>query len=118
MPNATCMHPFTLGYRTGLTAMFCAMMLFASSVAAQDSPSDRLSLGELQASPTGSSAEKIDFEVVGRIRDAALNHSQIMEMVGELSDLNGPRLTGSPGLKRAEEYARDKLLEWGLADAR
>jgi hypothetical protein len=40
-----------------------------------------------------------------------------MEMVGELSDVSGPRLTGSPGLRHAEEYARDKLLEWGLANA-
>jgi len=46
-----------------------------------------------------------------------LNHSQIIEMVGELSDVSGPRLTGSPGLKRAEEYARNKLREWGLANA-
>ena len=31
--------------------------------------------------------------------------------------MTGPRLTGSPNLRRAEEYARDKLREWGLANA-
>jgi hypothetical protein len=36
-----------------------------------------------------------------------------MEMIGYLSDVSGPRLTGSPNLKKAEEYARDKLREWG-----
>ena len=46
-----------------------------------------------------------------------LNHSQIMEMAGYLTDVTGPRLTGSPNLKRAEEYARDKLREWGLENA-
>jgi carboxypeptidase Q len=61
--------------------------------------------------------EKLDLDAANRIRDAALNHSQIMDMVGYLSDVSGPRLTGSPNLKRAEEYARDKLREWGLANA-
>ena len=54
------------------------------------------------------SQEKADLDAANRIRDAALNHSQIMEMVGYLTDVTGPRLTGSPNLKKAEEYARDK----------
>jgi len=61
--------------------------------------------------------EKIDLDAVNRIRDTALNHSQILEMVGYLTDVTGPRLTGSPNLKRAEEYARDKLRDWGLETA-
>ena len=61
--------------------------------------------------------EKLDLDAANRIRDAALNHSQIMDMVGYLTDVTGPRLTGSPNLKRAQEYARDKLREWGLANA-
>ena len=58
-----------------------------------------------------------DHEAVNRIRDAALNHSQIMDMIGYLTDVSGPRLTGSANLKRAEEYARDKLRDWGVANA-
>lgn len=61
--------------------------------------------------------ERRDFDTANRIRDTALNHSQIMEMVGYLTDVTGPRLTGSPSLKRAEEYARNKLHEWGLENA-
>ena len=61
--------------------------------------------------------EKMDLDAANRIRDSALNHSQIMDMVGYLTDVTGPRLTGSPNLKRAEEYARDKLREWGLENA-
>ncbi len=41
----------------------------------------------------------MDLEAAGRIRDAAFNHSQIMDMVGYLTDVTGPRLTGSPNLK-------------------
>jgi carboxypeptidase Q len=100
MPNAVrAYHYFSLQYKAGLAALLASMLLLACGGAAQ------------------TSGEKVDLEAVRRIRDAALNHSQIMEMVGELSDVSGPRLTGSPGLKRAEEYARDKLREWGLANA-
>ncbi len=67
--------------------------------------------------PAQSSNEKIDLAVMSRIRDEALNHSQLMEMAGYLSDVAGPRLTGSPNLIRAEEYARDRLRSWGLANA-
>jgi len=59
--------------------------------------------------------ERVDLKVTSRIKDEALNHSQIMEMVGYMTDVVGPRLTGSPSLKKAQEYARDKLREWGMA---
>jgi carboxypeptidase Q len=72
----------------------------------------------LHASGIARSQDKEGVDVSARIRDVALNHSQIMNMVGYLTDVVGPRLTGSPNLKRAEEYSRDKLHEWGLADAR
>jgi carboxypeptidase Q len=62
-------------------------------------------------------SQKKDLDAARRIQDAALSHSQIMEMVGYLTDVTGPRLTGSPNLKRAEQYARDKLRDWGLANA-
>ena len=69
------------------------------------------------ASANAGAQEKPDFKTEGRIRDAALNHSQIMEMVGYLTDVTGPRLTGSPNLKKAQEYALEKLRGWGLGDA-
>jgi hypothetical protein len=71
----------------------------------------------LLAAGLATAQEKIDLDAANRIRDMALNHSQIMEMVGYLTDVTGPRLTGSPNLKRAEEYARDKLRDWGLENA-
>jgi len=61
--------------------------------------------------------DNVDLDAANRIRDTALNHSQIMETVGYLTDVTGPRLTGSPNLKQAEEYARDKLRDWGLENA-
>jgi hypothetical protein len=54
---------------------------------------------------------------MARIRDEGLNHSQVMETLSYLSDVIGPRLTGSPNLKRANNWTRDKLAGWGLTNA-
>jgi len=55
---------------------------------------------------------------VERIKDEGLNRSQIMQTIAHLTDVIGPRLTGSPALRRANEWTRDKLTEWGLQNAR
>ena len=62
-------------------------------------------------------SQEKDLDAAKRIQDNALKHSQIMDIVGYLTDVSGPRLTGSPNLRRAEEYARDKLRDWGVANA-
>jgi hypothetical protein len=41
-----------------------------------------------------------------------------METAATLTDVIGPRLTGSPAQRRASEWARQKLSEWGLSNAR
>ena len=54
---------------------------------------------------------------IARIRDEGLNRSQVMQTLSYLTDVIGPRLTGSPNMKRANEWTRDKLAEWGMSDA-
>jgi carboxypeptidase Q len=56
-------------------------------------------------------------DVIERIKDEGLNRSQVMRTLEYLTDVVGPRLTGSPALKRADNWTRDKLAEWGLANA-
>src|SRR5260370_42206888 len=92
MANTGCTLRLSVRHTEGLGAFLAGVLLLASDVAAQNGPLRK-------AGPTGSSAEKIDLEAGKQIRDAAMNHSQIMEMVGELSDVRGPRLTRSPGPK-------------------
>jgi len=55
---------------------------------------------------------------IARIRDEGLNRSQVMQTLSYLTDVIGPRLTGSPNLKRANEWTRDKLVSWGLSNAK
>jgi carboxypeptidase Q len=60
--------------------------------------------------------EQIDLGVVNRIKDEELHNSQVMQTVGYLTDVIGPRLTGSPGLRKAQQYAIDRLAGWGIAN--
>ena len=41
--------------------------------------------------------EKVDSAAIAQIKEEGMNHSQVMEILSYLSDVYGPRLTGSPG---------------------
>ncbi|HEX4664214.1 MAG TPA: peptidase M28, partial [Terriglobales bacterium] len=61
--------------------------------------------------------ENIDYDMYQSIRDEAIAHSHIMEYASGLMDGIGPRLTGSPNLKRANEWTRDQLTAMGCSNA-
>jgi len=63
-------------------------------------------------------AENVDLEAMQRIRDEALRDGKVMEHLFWLTDANGPRLTGSPGFRRAAEWAVKTLKSWGASNAR
>jgi carboxypeptidase Q len=58
--------------------------------------------------------ERPDEAMVWKIRQEATNRSQILATVHMLSDVYGPRLTGSPNLKAASEWAIQQMTSWGL----
>jgi len=58
--------------------------------------------------------EKIDLDLITKLRDEAMNRSKAQEILGVLTDEIGPRLTGSPALRRAGDWTRSKFGEWGL----
>jgi hypothetical protein len=61
--------------------------------------------------------EVIDTAAFSKIRNAELKSSQIPVIAHYLTDVSGPRLTGSPGFKRAGEWAIATMKKWGLANA-
>jgi carboxypeptidase Q len=61
--------------------------------------------------------ESLDLAMYQSIREEALQHSHIMEYASALTDGIGPRLTGSPNLKRANEWTRDQFTAMGCANA-
>jgi len=58
--------------------------------------------------------EAVDLSVVQRIREEGFERSHIEELAHHLTDVNGPRLTGSPGMKRANDWTADMFRKWGL----
>ena len=54
---------------------------------------------------------------IERIREEGINHSQVMKTLSYLTDVIGPRLTGSPNLHHANEWTKDTLASWGLVNA-
>ena len=54
---------------------------------------------------------------VERIKDEGMNRSQVMQTLSYLTDVIGPRLTNSPGMKKANEWTRDQMAGWGLQNA-
>jgi hypothetical protein len=60
--------------------------------------------------------DKPDLDAIYKIKDEGLNHSHVMEIEGYLTDVYGPRLTGSPGAREAADWTTKTMNEWGLAN--
>ena len=59
-----------------------------------------------------------DPVMTAKIREEGMNHSQVMDIAFHLTDIPGPRLAGSPGLKRAQDWAVNTLKTWGMVNAK
>jgi carboxypeptidase Q len=63
------------------------------------------------------SQEKVDLEMMSRIRYEGFHDSKVMDYATGLMDSIGERLTGSPNMKRANEWTRDQLAAMGLTNS-
>ena len=57
-----------------------------------------------------------DASAINTFQNEGMQHSHIMEVLGYLTDVYGPRLTNSPNIREAAEYAVKTLGSWGLAN--
>jgi len=62
--------------------------------------------------------EPVDTASVEKLKSLGLNPStsEVMEIASFLTDVYGPRLTGSPNIKKAGDYSVAKMKEWGLTN--
>ena len=63
------------------------------------------------------SGEPVDEQVIASIKMEGFQNSQLMDTAFHLTEIYGPRLSGSPSLKAAAEWSRARLAEWGLENA-
>ena len=75
-----------------------------------------LALAPLPQAPARAE-EPVDLSVMTRIRDEGFRRSQVMDTLFHLTEVIGPRLTGSPQLKEANEWTRQRFESWGLSNA-
>jgi carboxypeptidase Q len=61
-------------------------------------------------------SEKLDLDALYRIKDEGLQRSKVMEIESYLTDVYGPRLTRSPNIREAAEYAQKTMRDWGLVN--
>src|SRR4051812_48403856 len=61
--------------------------------------------------------EKIDTAAINRIKEEGFQRSQVMDIMSWLTDVYGPRLTGSPITKKAGDWTLAQFNKWGLANA-
>jgi carboxypeptidase Q len=70
------------------------------------------------SSPQAIAQESLDQPAIAKIKTESFQNSKVMDTLSYLTDVYGPRLTGSPALKVASEWAVKRLTEWGIPAAR
>ncbi len=68
------------------------------------------------AAGLGQEGEPVDLEAIYKIKQEGFQRSEVMEVMSWLTDVHCPRLTGSPGLLAAAEWATEWLQERGITD--
>ncbi|WP_161956763.1 M20/M25/M40 family metallo-hydrolase [Sphingosinithalassobacter portus] len=66
--------------------------------------------------PVSVHAQQVDRSQVARIVDEGTRDSEVMRIAQYLTDVIGPRLTNSPGMRHAEDWTAAKFREWGLTN--
>ncbi len=82
-----------MGIRTGLAASIFFVTLIAPPLSAQ---------------------EPVHWDAVAGIKAEGLERSRVMDLVGYMADVLGPRLTASPSMRAAQEWAMETMQEMGL----
>ena len=90
-------------FRQRITALLIVLLVCGLAVPAQ--------------TPAPAIAEKVDVEMMSKIRKEGMENSKVMDTLSWMTDVIGPRLTGSPQLKHANEWTKTRLTEWGLENA-
>ena len=87
--------------RIGVLVLCCLVVLVGVRAGfARPSPDDKIALAAA------------DAQILSEVRD----HSEVMANLEYLSDSIGPRVTGSPQLKQANDWTKEKFAQYGLTN--
>jgi len=102
---------------TTVVLLFIFLVSPGATFSQQPSPSPSPVPQTSTQAPASTTPAKDPNDPIERIKDEGMNRSQVMQTLSYLSDVIGPRLTASPGMKRSNEWTRDQLIKWGLQNA-
>ena len=54
-------------------------------------------------------------DVVKKIQKEAIENSQLERLAHEMTDVIGPRLVGTPEMKKAHDWAVEQFESWGIS---
>jgi len=98
-----------------------ATLVFTCALVAPSAQSRGATAARTQALVSGPQAPRpdtADLDAVARIKDEGLQRSQVMDTLWYLTDVHGPRLTNSPAMRAAAQWAEGRLRSWGVANVR
>lgn len=75
-----------------------------------------LAIAALSLTTAPLAAQSVDRAEIARIIDEGTNRSQVMQTAEHLTDFIGPRLTNSPGMRKAEQWTQEQYRAWGLSN--
>ncbi len=101
--------------RMAVAAAMGFASLCSASLLAEKKPKEAPSA--VSAAPPATSPAIPDLEFITRLRQEEFEHSQVMDIMSHLTDDIGARLTGSPNMKKANEWTRDQFTQWGMVNA-
>jgi carboxypeptidase Q len=100
-------------------ATFVIISCFAANLLADKKPNAKSKEASAAAAPAPAEnkPEIPDLEFITRLRQEEYGHGQAMDLMSYLTDQIGARLTGSPNMKKANEWTRDEFTKWELVNA-
>lgn len=63
-------------------------------------------------------SDDVDLTVIHKIKQEAFQNGKVMDHLFYLTDVNGPRLTGSPGFQTAADWIVKQIQGWGISNSR
>ena len=63
-------------------------------------------------------AERVDYDAIYKIKEEGFQRSKVMEILSWLTDVYGPRLTNSPGFRKAGDWAVKEMTSYGLSNVK
>ncbi len=75
-----------------------------------------LAIASAFSAPALRAQEAVDAATIGRIKDEAMQRSQVMETMSWLTDVYGPRLANSPNIRKAADWTVTQMKGWGMAN--